>query len=76
MGHVTSTMVTQELKKAVVKVGSDSLGISVKEVGTHSIRTSFAMLMQLNGANDSTIKIKGRWKSDAFMKNIRGYIDM
>ena len=50
LGHVTSAMVTQELKKAVVKVGSDSLGISVKEVGTHSIRTSFAMLMHLNGA--------------------------
>ena len=76
LGHVTSAMVTQELKKAVIKVGSDSLGISVKEVGTHSIRTSFAMLLHLNGANDSTIMIKGRWKSDAFMKYVRGYIDM
>ena len=60
LGHVTSTIVTQKLKKAVIKVGSDSLGISVKEVGTHFIRTSFAMLMHLNGANDSTIKFKGR----------------
>ena len=76
LGHVTSKMVTEELKKAVIKVGNDNLGISVKEVGTHSIRTSFAMLMHLNGAPDSTIKIKGRWKSDAFMKYIRGYIDM
>ena len=76
VGHVTSSFVTDELKNAVITVGSDSLGISTKEVGTHSIRTSFAMLMHLNNASDSTIMIKGRWKIDAFMRYIRGYIDM
>ena len=76
VGHITSAFVTDELKNAVITIGGNSLGISTNEVGTHSIRTSFAMLMHLNNANDSTIMIKGRWKSDAFMRYIRGYIDM
>ena len=33
------------------------------------------MLMQLNGAPETTIMKKGRWLSTAFLRYIRGYID-
>ena len=38
----------ETLRKTVETLGPHNLGISAKDVGTHSIRSSFAMLLLLN----------------------------
>ena len=53
-GHITSKMINDMLVQVVKALGSDLLGITLGDVGTHSIRTSFAMLMYLNGAQDTS----------------------
>ncbi len=73
--YVTSKMVTKMLQHTVLFLGEANLGIKISEVGTHSIRSSFAMHMALNNAKDSVIQKKGRWKSLAFMEYIRNYVD-
>jgi hypothetical protein len=50
------------------------LGFQANEIGTHSIRSGGAMAMKLSGAEDSTIRLIGRWKSDSFLKYIRKQI--
>ena len=47
------------------------LGFTGKEVGTHSIRSSFAMALYLARRPVSTIMLMGRWSSDAFLLYIR-----
>ena len=59
------------LRRAVQHIGEDNLNISANDVGTHSIRASFAMLMLLNNEPDSLVMKKGRWKSNAFLAYIR-----
>ena len=63
------------LRSATSAVDPESIGVPLTRVGTHSIRTSFALLMSLNGAQDSLIRLKGRWRSDANPVYIRGYAD-
>ena len=55
--------------------GPEKLGIPLSSVGTHSVRTSFAMFMALRKEQDSTIQLQGRWKSASFLKYIRNYIN-
>ena len=74
-GRITSKQVVAMLRSAVTEVGPDSIGVPLARVGTHSVRTTFALLMSLNGAQDSLIRKKGRWRSDAYLLYIRGYAD-
>jgi hypothetical protein len=46
-------------------------GLKPKEIGLHSIRSSAAMGMYLNGIPIYTIMLLGRWSSDAFLRYIR-----
>ena len=46
-------------------------GLKPKEIGLHSIRSSAAMGMYLNGIPVFTIMLLGRWSSDAFLRYIR-----
>ena len=72
--RVTSTMVINMLRNTVTIMGSERLGIPIKSIGTHSIRTSFAMMLNLNKKSDSFIMKQGRWKSSSFLKYIRNYV--
>lgn len=72
---IESKHVLAHLRRVVQHRGAKLLGIPIKSVGTHSVRISFAMLMHLNGSNDSKIMKMGRWKSAAFLAYIRSYVD-
>ena len=49
----------------------DGLGFGKNDVGTHSVRSSFAMALYLARRPVSTIMLLGRWSSDAFLLYIR-----
>ena len=67
----TSKQVRQNIKSTVKTIGATRLGIDIKRVGTHSLRTSAAMLLYLANVRTSTIMLLGRWKSDAFLLYLR-----
>ena len=69
--HITADEVAKHLKKVVTIVGKDRLGFDATRVGTHSIRTSFAMMLYLQHIHPSTIMLQGRWSSDAFLLYVR-----
>ena len=69
--QVSSKQVRDTLRNAVSEIGEESLGITKDAVGTHSIRSSFAMLLHLHGVDKTTIMKLGRWKSDAVIGYIR-----
>jgi len=62
------------LRNAVKAVGESKLGFPAERVGTHSIRSSFAMMLLLNDEADSVVMKKGRWKSNAFLRYIRAQV--
>ena len=72
--RIKARTITKTLRHAVQQRGQH-IGVRTEQIGTHSIRTSFAMLMQLNGAHETVIMKKGRWLSTAFLRYIRNYID-
>ena len=69
--HVTSKMVMQHIRGTVTLIGPEELGFHAKEVGTHSIRSSFAMFLYINGIRSDKIMLQGRWKSQGFLTYIR-----
>jgi hypothetical protein len=68
--HLTSKILIDALRDAVVAVGEDSLGFKASEVGTHSIRSGAAMQMYLGECPVYTIMLIGRWSSDAFFPSL------
>ena len=52
----------------------ENLGISGKDVGTHSIRAALAMALYLMKRPTTTIMLLGRWKSTAFLGYVRRQI--
>jgi hypothetical protein len=50
-------------------------GLKPKEIGLHSLRSSAAMAMYLNGIPVYTIMLLGRWSSDAFLRYIRKQVN-
>ena len=73
--HITSKMLVDALRDAVIAVGEDSLGFKAHQVGTHSIRSGAAMQMYLGECPVYTIMLIGRWSSDAFLRYIRKQIE-
>ena len=71
LNTITSTQVLHYLKLKVSEIGAKILGIDINRVGTHSLRTSAAMLLYLAEVRTSTIMLLGRWKSDAFLLYLR-----
>jgi hypothetical protein len=59
------------LRSVVREVGQSTLGFLPSEVGVHSIRSGGAMAMYLAHTPVHTIKLTGRWSSDAFLLYIR-----
>ena len=72
---ITSEIMRDKIRNILDEIGEDVLGFPSSDAGTHSIRSSFAMLLLLNGEIESIIMKKGRWKSDAFLRYIREQID-
>jgi hypothetical protein len=68
---ITSAQTRAFLKLTVAKLGAKKLGIDVKRVGTHSVRTSCAMLLYMAKVRTAAIMLLGRWKSDAFLLYLR-----
>ena len=68
--HVTSKQVINSLRDMVGVMGESHLGISKKEIGTHSIRSGVAMAMYLGKCPVYTIMLIGWWSSNAFLRYI------
>jgi integrase len=71
--HLTGSQARDMLRKFVeVDVDPDeSWGFNHTQIGLHSLRSSAAMAMYLNGIPTPTIMLLGRWSSDAVMRYIR-----
>ena len=72
---ISSKMMRESLRKTVEHLGPTNLGISPKDVGTHSIRSSFAMLLLLNKVPLEKVMKLGRWKSLSVLEYIRANVD-
>ena len=68
---ITSQMTTNSLRAGTLSFCEEILGFSHKEVGTHSIRSGFAMELYLAKVYPETIMIMRRWASSAFLRYIR-----
>ena len=55
-------------------LGEDDIGVKSTQVGTHSIRSTFAMILFTHGVERTTIMKLGRWKSDAVLCYIRSQV--
>ena len=69
--QIKSTQVLQHIRNIVTQIGSNTLGFEAKEVGTHSIRSSFAMMLHVQGISSEKIMLQGRWRSTAFLTYLR-----
>ena len=65
----------KSLRDTVEHLGHKNLGFSPKDVGTHSSRCSFAMLLLLNKIPLGKVMKLGRWKSLAVLDYIRANVD-
>ena len=63
-----------DIRAAVDTIGPDVLGFTSEDVGTHSVRSSLAMMMYLAKEQPYTIMLFGRWGSDAFLAYIEKQI--
>lgn len=67
---IRSYEILDTIRAAVEAIGVEVLGFTAAEVGTHSNRGAFAMMLYLAGAPVFTIMKLGRWLSDAFLDYI------
>ena len=63
------------IRLTVSIIGEVTLGFGPDDVGTHSIRSSFAMFLYLKRVCDSLTVLQGRWRSLEFMDYIRPQVD-
>ena len=73
MKVVSNQHIINMLRSATDIVGQINIGVPLERVSTHSIHTSFALIMALNKAQDSSIRKIGRWRSNAYLIYIRDY---
>jgi hypothetical protein len=57
------------------KADWQNLGFHYEEIGLHSIRSTAAMCMYMNGVPVCTLMLIGRWSSDAFLRYIRPQVE-
>ena len=62
----TKSNVETKLKSVVLALGEDSLGLKAVETGCHSIRATFATILQLSEEKETKIQQHGRWQSDCY----------
>jgi hypothetical protein len=63
------------LRNFIKSIDYKGYGLSPETIGTHSIRSSAAMAMYLNGVPIATIMLLGRWSSDAVLRYIRKQVE-
>ena len=73
--YISSRDIMNMIRFTVAMIGENELGFGPDNVGTHSIRSSFAMFLYLKRVGDSRIMLQGRWRSLAFMDYIRPQVD-
>jgi len=64
---VHATDITQAIRDAATSMQLEKHGIQLKNISSHSLRSGGAMALHLAGAPAHTIRLMGRWKSDAFL---------
>ena len=72
---ITPKVTLEHIRNTVAMIGEEILGFGPNDVGNHSIRSSFAMFLILNGAEETIVQIQGRWKSRAFMDYVRPQVN-
>ena len=55
--EIKSTQVLHHIRNTVDQIGKNTLGFGSKEVGTHSIRSSFAMMLHVQGISSEKIML-------------------
>ena len=73
--YVTSEDVRKFIKSTITNIGEKRIGIKSSEVGTHSIRSTFVMLLILNKVPLPTIMKLGRWKSHSVLEYIKANVE-
>ena len=71
----TSRVAKQMLREFIGLVEQGNYGLTADEIGLHSMRSSSAMAMYMNGVPVYTIMLLGRWSSDAFLRYIRSQVE-
>ena len=71
---IKNTQIFAHICNTVTQIDRDSMGFGPKEVCTHSIRSSFAMMLYLQGVRSEKIMLQGRWRSSAFLTYIRAQV--
>ena len=69
--YITSTQIRNHIRTSARTIGLKKLGVDLKRIVTHTIRTSIAMLLYMANVRVVTIMLIGRWKSDAFILYLR-----
>ena len=63
---VTKGNVETKLKSAILAMGEDRWGVRATDTGCHSIRATFATILQLSDEKETKIQQHDRWQSDCF----------
>lgn len=71
MKYFSSTSVRKHIKAAVLIIGEETLGVKSSEIGTRTVRTSYATMLSHQHVDPKVIQKAGRWLSDVFMRYIR-----
>lgn len=71
---VSDKDINTAVKWAALHDGLYEQGYSPSRVSSHSLRAGGAMALKLNGEEDSTIKLVGRWSSETFITYIHSQI--
>jgi hypothetical protein len=66
--HVLSKDITDALRNGIITVGSHTLDISPHEVEARSLRAGGATALLCADVDSDTIRLLGRWKSDAMIR--------
>ena len=73
--YVNAKDVMNLIRFTVAVIGKEKLGFAPEDVGTHSIRSSFAMFLHLQKVDPDRIMLQGRWRSRAFLDYIRPQVE-
>ena len=69
--QITSEEVRKHLRRKILFIDPLQNHYKIKNIGTHSIRTSFANILHSVGISKPTVMMIGRWASDAYLRYIR-----
>ena len=73
--HLHSKQALKLLRHYVSQTDYNAIRLDITRIGLHSLRAAAAMAMFLNHVPTETIKIIGRWASEAFLRYIQPMIE-